>query len=712
MDKPGTTLAEKPAVEEPGSTSKRTRNLKRFALSALIALTVVAIAVASLLASASPGDGDGSTDGTTGIAPLEQPGTDGQGGTDGADPNVSGSAEGGIGGVEDPASGDGLGDGGVTGSDITVPSLEQGQNGEDPNAPQGDGTAGEPMGIDPLFTTVPGVGTVNASITDADNGVVEFDGSDGKNSTAEMSWSQITNHISNVYNLRVDLTDMPSDQTNILTVTLPLGMRFQQTNIANYIAQAGQFANDVASSSYTRGTSPAAGFTAYYGTYSFTLKPGVQASTANIPIQFDSAVNTDTITNAITIKLSNSTGTVSEVLSKVARDVDTGIKLIPGATTNAFFFTDNDVITPGSDRRSFMVQGIGNTFTCLIASTTYNIKLSDPRALLVNTDTTGDWTLDSSDAATGNYSFAYTPTAGVVYAASPAIPYSVEFPASAGWQDGDKVTLVYTAGTQVAYKQFDVDNPAGNTGSTISTTSNTAALTANVGTLTFTYQQPGEKVYVNYTSPSSYVTSGMTNPAQNFAFAANIDCGNTNPALNDETGVLGYFYTGNAGVTDSAAKSVDLHFDSAAYGVLGVYVPYTAGSTLASVRYKTTAQTSWQTKTVNVVADMYGRAYISYMTLGLNNNRAEFITDLSYELGVLPAGSMISNGTLTVYQCFFFGKWLGSNDLTTSGQASIRVYDTTGTANDTGAGYVTTTRRDGNVFSSCVIAPAVTATAG
>ncbi|MCL2655750.1 MAG: hypothetical protein FWD65_08725, partial [Coriobacteriia bacterium] len=558
-------------------------------------------------------------------------------------------------------------------------------------------------------TTTAGVGTVNASITNADNGSVAFDGSDGKASTAQMSWSQVINHIANVYNLQIILSDLPTDKANTLEVTLPLGMCYQYTTTAAYLAQAGQFANDVASSNYTR-TPTISDYTSYNGTFSFTLKAGVQATTATIPIQFDPSINTDTITNAAKVTLSNETGSVAETLKQVTRTTDTGLQLNSTTVTSDYTFTDGDALTLDSSLRSFRTLKTGNAFPCMITGATVNLKLSDPRAQLINTDTSGQWAL--VDNGGGSYTFTYTPPAGVIYANAFTVPYAIEFPDTAGWAMGDVVTIVYAVGTQVTYKQYDENDPVGNIGSTVSTTSNIGplAVSATTGRRTFTYQQPGEKVYVNYISNASYVSSGMTDPSTDVSFDANINCSNPDPAINDEISSLGKFTVGNAGVTDSAPKSVDIHFDSTAYGVLSVYLPYTVGATLTSIRYKTTTQPSWQTKTVNVRADTNGRAYISYVTLGLNSNRAEFITDLSYDLGVIPADTSMPNNNSNI--CIYCGKWLGANDLITSGIASIRVYDTTGAANDTGDGSVTTKRMDGDWYVGNVSVPQMVASAG
>ncbi|MCL2827076.1 MAG: hypothetical protein FWD72_06710, partial [Eggerthellaceae bacterium] len=448
-----------PNKESSEKTGKRRRATARFALSAFIAATIVTIALAAMFASAAEGDGTGGLGdlggtggsgivGMSGIAPLDAGGTS----LDGQSPDATGSAL------------DGQGGGNVGAPDGTG-DLSDPYGGQ--FAPQGDpglgslgspdgGTFGAPMGIEPLTTTIAGVGTINASVTNADNGVVAFDGSDGNSSTVQMGYSQIFNHVSNIYIVKVDLVGMPSDQTNTLTVTLPLGMAFQYTTTASYLAQAGQFANDVASSSYTRGTSPIAGNSFSNGTFTFTLKSGVAATTAYVPVMFDNAVNTDTITNAVKVTLTNGSGSVSETLAKVTRETDTGTVANAPLTTNAFFFSDGSTITPASDRKNFRIQASGNQLTCLFTSFTVNLHISDPRAQLINTDTTGQWAMDSSDATNGNYSFTMTPTGGIGFAQFIEIPYSVVFPDTAGWAAGDVVTMVYTAGTQVTYAQFDV----------------------------------------------------------------------------------------------------------------------------------------------------------------------------------------------------------------------------------------------------------------
>ena len=49
-------------------------------------------------------------------------------------------------------------------------------------------------------STAAGVGTINASITDANNGVVSLGGT---NDVATMGWSDATNHVAKTYTLKI-----------------------------------------------------------------------------------------------------------------------------------------------------------------------------------------------------------------------------------------------------------------------------------------------------------------------------------------------------------------------------------------------------------------------------------------------------------------------------------------------------------------------------
>jgi len=145
---------------------------------------------------------------------------------------------------------------------------------------------------------------------------------------------------------------MPADKVNTVEVTLPLSVAFQYTTTDSYLAWAGQFANDVGSSNYARnGGATVDAYSSANGTFSFTLKPGVQATTLYIPIQFDRSINTDTVTNAVIVRLFNSDGEVSEVLGKVIHEADTGMRLATAYQTNSFLFKEEDQITPSSDRK-------------------------------------------------------------------------------------------------------------------------------------------------------------------------------------------------------------------------------------------------------------------------------------------------------------------------------------------------------------------------
>ncbi len=471
--------------------------------------------------------------------------------------------------------------------------------------------------ITPLATAP---GTINASIIDDSGLPIDLNGSAD---VALMSYQQQQNHITKYYNLRIELTDLAPSLSNTLTIALPVGMKFYYTNITNFLSQAGQFALDVASSSFTRTAPNIDGYVFPNGTYSFTLKTGVAATTVSIPLSFDPTVNTTTITNAAQVTLSDGTATASQTLEQVTRQTD---KTIMFGTNGGhphpgdyFVFTGGDQLRlPNACRTMCTVIDGSNPFQMLVTGGTFTLKLTDThgtsgvRAQLINTDTTGEWNMNSN-VSTGEYTFTYTPAGGCKGISSLVVPFDVEFASSPSpaWAQDDEVFVTYVAsGSCFSFRQFAENDPSGNIGSSINAASATYYLDTDYSHK-LRYQEPEEKVYVNYANNSKYLAQISAGPHGSLSFSSDIDCADPNPALNDETGVLGYFLIGNAGSVASAPKTVEMHFDTTTYGVMALHVPFRANEKLTQVEYKTSANRAWQTGTVNAPADCFGTAYLS-----------------------------------------------------------------------------------------------------
>lgn len=559
-------------------------------------------------------------------------------------------------------------------------------------------------------------GTIAASIT-ADNGTIDLSGT---SDVAVMSYQQRANHVPYLYDLTIMLTDLSPSATNTLTITLPRGMKFQYTNISTFLAQAGQFALDVDSSSYTNGGT-FGGATLPNGTYTFTLKQGVQATTLVVPISFTPIVQTDTITNAARVTLSDGSLSVSETLETVTHTIDGKVMHRSHSHASPYeVFTSGDMLTLPEACRGIDTRGTGNPVKQLISGGVFQIKITDAaaagagedvRVKLINTDTTGQWVITSSNEATGDYTFTYTPPNGGVYNSTCIIPFDVEFASSASlaWAQDDEIEITHvSSGTYLTFVQFDEGDPAGNIGSSVSATASPQYLNLDSGH-TFRYQEPGEKVWVNYSSNADYLNNITSGSAANNTVEADIDRADSNPSLNDEVGYLGHFFMGNAGSTKSTNKTVEIHFDATNYGVMALNIPYQAGETLAQVEYTTNLNSSWTTTTVNTRADATsGLAYLSYVSLGISD-RTEFITGIRYEFGEIPAGSFYASQV--VGGMAYFGKWLAANDNSTA-TATIEVFDTDSSSSvTTGLGSVTTARIDAHMVGFPSV-PAATVNAG
>ena len=551
-----------------------------------------------------------------------------------------------------------------------------------------------PAGIMPLPSGTPG--TMAATIVD-DNGTVNLNGS-GDNDTAVMSYQQTQNHVTTNYNLAIQLTGLDPSAENIITVTLPHGMKFPYTNIDTFLNTTGQFKSDVLNAAYSHaGYATLGDYTFPNGTYTFTLKPGVSATSVSIPITFDPTIQTDTITNAVEVTLSDGTNSVTQVLEKVTRPIDPGIAIDTHTIYHGtyFPFSAGDVHFMHSKCNTIKTTSTGNPYSIFITEGVYKLVLNDMnkgagdvRATIVNTDTTGEWALDDSLAASGEYTFTYTPAAGNARRSALVLPYKIVFDAAptVPWNTDDTVTLTYVAAdTYNTYLQFAADTPAGNIGSTISATASPKHLVSNV-VHTFKYKMPDELVFVNYLNVTEYLSNSV-NPAKNLSFDADVESADPlSSVANDYTGILGFFLMGNAGTVDSAAKTVEMHFDSTNFGVMALNVPYRVGETLTHVEFTTTSNPSWQTATVSATSNGYGIAYLSYVNLGIGRN--EFITGIRYKFGSVPAGSVYS--TYSDPGVPYFGKWL-TDTMGATAQATIEVYDTDPSGgNTTGPGTVTT----------------------
>jgi hypothetical protein len=182
-------------------------------------------------------------------------------------------------------------------------------------------------GISPL-ASVAGVGTVDARILDADNGVVSLGGANDSAAFSFASWTS-TGYTTRYYTLRVELSEIPSDKPSTLEVTLPLGMAFQYTNITTFLNTQPQFKSDLAESpaaSYAHaGLTSEGGYTFPNGSYTFTLAIGTKGTTVDIPISFDPSVVTDHITNAVQVKLTNSAGSAEDFLEEAVIDYPKGL---------------------------------------------------------------------------------------------------------------------------------------------------------------------------------------------------------------------------------------------------------------------------------------------------------------------------------------------------------------------------------------------------
>lgn len=524
--------------------------------------------------------------------------------------------------------------------------------------------------INPLASGL--IGNLHVTMVD-ENGVVDFTGS---STQAHMDYSTLV--ASKNYDVKVELTGMPTDRGKQLEVTLPIGMAWVVDGAA-----PGSTVWSMISTVDFAGTIPASdkGHTFRGGTKTYHINNTTEALVLNLVVAADIAVYTDQIINAVQVTLTDehNTETLSETLETLHIAQNKVAVFFRGTAMSHSDMVSVDTAfwyANGDNRRFNMgLQGNGG-FARIISSATitYHVDSQTHSANSVTADHvsmgivggSSGWSLDSSDSTNGNYTYNYSGGASEGY----IIPWQITALGTGNWTAGDRIDIGVTQAT-VTYAQYP--------GATCVSDPVTANISERANILSMLYcASADEHVYTGYISP---IAAGQ-NTSNFYSMTQELS------ALKEETGTLGIFYAGNNGGADSNPKTLEMHFDSDAYGVMALDLPLSQGTAVSSIDVKTTKNSTWQTKAVSLTGGYYNQVYISYMTLGLE--RHEYITDIRYDCGVIPKVTGLGRAQDSLFYNAYYGVWI---DESLSGDSTIRIYDTTsGSGNyDTGISTMTST---------------------
>jgi hypothetical protein len=526
--------------------------------------------------------------------------------------------------------------------------------------------------------SVPGVGTLTASITDDSGNPVPF--TDAPGETANISYISTG---SKTYNVKIVLDQMPATVQKNLEITLPIGMAW--VSDGNVGTVSGSLDSTYGTGGIlTTPTSPAAytgngSYTFQGGTKNYRIKSTSEALTLNISVAADMPVWTDKIANAISVKLSGNSDEENAVLDTLnIANFDT-VVFDPGNTALTITTPVAAGTTASVNSNQRMIDlgstNILNTYR-IIDQAVFKVHVDNPQAVISKISGTegNNWTLDGSGAAVGDYLLTYSGG----YNTQLVIPWEISFPGT--WTAGDTVNVTYTE-AEVFFKHApEYPNVIG----TSSTTVGLMSAPLDV----FKIAPDDEAVYVGYNN-AGQAASDSPSLTKDLLMSAQIS---KKTGVNDEINILGDFRIGNSGSQDSVAKEIILHFDSSAYGVVGTYIPLPAGNPATDLQYKSVSNPSWTNVpgTMSLVGDVDNRASIVNGQLGLA--RDDYLTDIRYNCGVIPKASNLGFKTGTTFFCAYLGKWIGAP--TDSGIATIQVRDAVAPFTHDITSSITTTRRN------------------
>ncbi len=522
--------------------------------------------------------------------------------------------------------------------------------------------------VNPLFSQAAS-SYMTATITD-DNGTVDFSPGNN-NAVATFSYMKVGSSTSDskIYSVKITLTNLPTGKSKSLKVTLPIGMAWvdDASGDNNLVSQL-ESPNGITSESLN--VAPVLGYTFNRsGSRIYHILDSTTAIAVNIQVKADRTISLTEINDAIkaTLSISGENDTVA-TLSKVSVPTGAttpgnyhGINRILYVPTNTEFQTNEGLYRRVTAYVVANYDQVGRLYTQM----SFKITVSDPRAIIGLNADNNRWSLDSSDAANGNYTITFTPDD--VFHGVYDVPYTITF--SNSIPANTEVQLEYHDGHILMWTPSGTDDISFGGSKVIKfvTLPNEANVAVGQGTL-------NPSLATNTTQENNKTSVGLQR---------------------EEIGILGYSYINNRGSTDSTAQTLELNFNTNgnnAFGVMAVALPCGKDITrITSVDYKTHSNNTWRTATISggkaCSASGTGFAVITYADLGLtrpsDSSPGNFIKAIRYNLGVIPKGTQLMTTAVYTEGIFIYGRRLSAN----AGQFTVRSYSA---SNDTGVTTVNT----------------------
>ena len=515
--------------------------------------------------------------------------------------------------------------------------------------------------INPLFSRA-ATAYMTATIID-DNGEIDFSpGIDDAVANFSFTKSGSYGASSKIYDVKISLRDMPSDVDKKLQITLPVGMYWQDdgANDANLSSQLDVSRGKNGIESAPVDAQPVLGYEyPNSGSRVYYFAPGSVALVVNLKVKVDSVIDIGYIEDAIKADFyTNDTITetaridvnVPDGLSKGGRFYTASRKLYvkSGETyqTNDGYYR---LIRSGHVIGQYDVKR-------LIKNTTFNFHVSDPAVKIALLNPGSTWSIDDSGAANGDYVITNTFTSASN--GSITVPCAYVIPEEA--EDGAIYTIKATAET--TYYEPD----------------------GTERTLNFSNAQT---ITLEVLPNKGLVTIGWAdlNPA-NSATAHDVGFSATSSSEPYAQGSLGVFRINNKGSSDSEALRARLSFDTDVLGVMAVEIGCGPGTTIEKLYVKTKSGVEKDVD-YNKTCNQYGFATsITYAEMGLE--RFDYIKEIEYDFGVIPAGHQISQGAHDTHGFAYVGRFLGSAGDT--GVATMELFEKDHPENTTGVAKVTT----------------------
>lgn len=513
--------------------------------------------------------------------------------------------------------------------------------------------------VNPLFSHAESQ-YMTATVTD-DNGEVDF--SPGINDAgATFSYTRVGSFgaDSQIYDAKITLQELPVDGTSKkLAITLPIGMVWVDdgSSSENLLSQLDASRGENGVEKIAIDHEPVKGHTfSGAGTRVYYFTEGASALTVSFKVKADNAVNTDVIRDAITAKLYIDDRDVED--AKLNVNIPTGL-----STSGRFYRSITLYAMQGQDyqsdtnyyRRIESQYVIGRyDMKRIIQSISMNIHVDNPKAKIKLSTSDEQYALDDSDMANGNYKLTYTPNQTVNGVFN--VPYYVSFDDDI--EAGTTVVVTFSDGNTTFW------NPYGDDVTTTFT---------NSATITFKILNPEGEVTVGSNTLNPETARAVSHNATSAIFDQE-----------NEIGILGYTYVNNRGSSDSAPQTAKLSFDTEVLGVMAVNIVCAPNTIVTSAHVKTVSGIDKDVVLSKRCNAYGGSTMISYVDLGLE--RFDYISELEWDIGVIPAATQLVNSSTTTDGIMYYGRRLNIDE---DGKAFIEVFNTENPEDSTGVATIT-----------------------